>query len=477
MKRTAPNEIRRKLKKRRKRIEKAAQEKAAALQGTATTAAGTAISSLSEEPIDADVADVDAYRKWQEILKDPLLNDGRIVTATTGEAIDLGMFPSKFKERIAHLNFQEQGVLTKKATEYRSLLGSANIYKRQAYKGHTANVFRLTAKTSHQLKVLESERGREVLELYGRMFTPREVHEVVVRDFGMMISLEAVVKFREEHLEDITARIENFQRDFKDIRLAVKRGRLEELVYLYERTKNKHTVTENNQDRDFMLKLLEQVRKETEGDILKIEGTFEHKVEASINLHLREEVLDTINISQIVLGRIASRMNISGERLIAQLNDSHYSKFNAMVDGVVVDAEYEDLTYPSSHNYDFDAIKTSYEVITKEDASYKEKIAQEQKKAIENASVKVDGRTIKERLLDKLEKDKAKVSMKGAEADHRMLELNAARDSTIAKEERLIREQRKVGKKKTMIRRTKERMEFKKKFAKGGRPPKDDGII
>lgn len=476
--------IRRKLRNRRKKLGKlliadpAIHVQADALREEPPTGTIAKVSNFATAPPGAKIADLEAYTKWKEILKDPLLNGGRIVMATTGEAIDLGLFPSKFKEAIAHLNFHEKGDLTRKVTAYRSLLGSANIYKRQAFAGHKSNVFRLTAKTSHHLKILETERGAEMLELYGRMFTPVEVHEVVVRDFGMMISLEAVVKFREKHLEEITARIESFQRDFKDIRLAIKRGRLEELVYLYQRTKNKHLVTDNNADREFLLKLLEQVRKETEGDVLKIEGSFEHKVEASINLHLKEEVLDTINLTQIILGKVASRMNIAGFSLIKQLNDSYYAKFNGMVDDVVLDSEYGELTYPSAHNYDFDAIKTSYQIITKEEADEVKKVKEKQKEAATTASVRIEGRTIKERLLEKLDRDRKVVAAKGNEADNRMLEVRTARDQALVRDEEGLKETRTQGKKKTMVRRANEKRAFNKiRKDTGGRPLSKSGII
>ena len=103
-----------------------------------------------------------------------------------------------------------------------------------------------------------------------------------------------------------------------------------------------------------MLKTLEQIRKEAEGDILTINGAIDVNIEAQIQEHIQEEIYKTINLKEIILGRVAARMNYDPSKLIAALHNSYYAKF------VQISGEYDEdaeITYPSSQAYDFTKIE------------------------------------------------------------------------------------------------------------------------
>ena len=267
-----------------------------------------------------------------------------------------------------------------------------------------------------QVDVLE-EYHDEVLELLGRMFSPEEVQRIIIEEHHIPCSLEAIVVFRKKYLQQVTAKIEQFKRDWSEIRLAHKKGRIEELVYLYTSVKNRFLATQGISDREYLLKVLESLRKETDGDLIKIEGNLDLNIESTVNIHLKNEVLGQLNLTQLILSRVASRMGQNPVRLVKKLVDSHYSRFNGMV-GDVVDAEYEELKYPSTQAYDFDNIKQQYKVITKEDLEADKKLVQQE----EEASQSVDGDDFKETLLKRIGERREANRVKGAQPTQMLLE-------------------------------------------------------
>ena len=88
----------------------------------------------------------------------------------------------------------------------------------------------------------------------------------------------------------------------------------------------------------------------------------------------------TINLKEIILGRIAARMNFSPMKLVASLHNSYYAKF------IGISGEFDEtatMNYPSMVNYDFTKIEkqAKYNVVDVE----VEEVTDEIKKRAENA--------------------------------------------------------------------------------------------
>ena len=73
-----------------------------------------------------------------------------------------------------------------------------------------------------------------------------------------------------------------------------------------------------------------------------------------ISAHIQKEVLKTINLKEIIIGRVAARMNYDPMNLIAGLHNSFYNKFVPISGDFDPNAEIE---YPSLINYDFAEIE------------------------------------------------------------------------------------------------------------------------
>lgn len=368
------------------------------------------------------VVDEMAYKKYNILMKTTTYKN-KYMTASDGMQINLNWFPFQLKKKISHLPREERDTINELYKKREELRGRINALKQQA---HGASKI-LVTRSAKGIKFLY-EKKEEVIELFSRMFTPQEVHKTIVEQYGVPCNMAAVVLFRRNHLNVINEGIEKFKKDFSDLRLSHKKGRLEELVWLYNRAKHRFEVTGANADRDFLLKVLEQVRKEVDGgDILKIEGNIDINIESVVNVHLRKEVMSEINLQQIIVGRVAAMMSKHPATIISQLLNSHYQKFNALmnpdVDVETVDTEYEDMSYPSTRSYDFDEIRKKQKLLAEE--SKQQAILLKAQQDEKEASGEELG--LKEALLKKLKLKRKEIDQRQIDVQQSYLETEVRR--------------------------------------------------
>lgn len=297
------------------------------------------------------VQDKAAYKKWIALMNLSIIKD-TIHFASDDRKINFAWLQNHFEKMIEGLPNEERVELLVHKKKYYSSLSRANIQKRNAF-GIIAGKRTPGGRMVGLLDVKE----HDIVELFGRMFSTKEVHKIIVRDWKIPCTIDLVFDYRRKHVNTISELIEKHKREYSDIRLGVKRSRLEELVYLYNELKDKFKVGKSREDVRVMLTLIEQVRKEVEGDSIRIDGNLDINVESTVNIHLQQEVFKEISLAQIILGRVASRAGIDGVMLIKSLQDSYYSRFNKIL-GIddTEDVEYEELVYPSASAYDFDNI-------------------------------------------------------------------------------------------------------------------------
>ena len=295
------------------------------------------------------VIDEEAYIEWLKKSKHPILTTKRMYTCTDGTEINLASFPHIITKKIAHLDVKEQNKLLTKKTLYSQINNKATALKRKAFGSKQGRV------DSHG-GILATKK-QELIEYFGRMFSIDEMVKHVNTEWGIPIKKKAIEKFRKDNSVEIDKQIDIFKASYSDIRLGVKRSRLEELVWLYGKQKDKYTETLSRDDYKLLLVTLESIRKEAEGDRLTIDGKVDVNYEANIHMHLREEVFRTLNLKEIILGRVAARMNINPVKLIYSLNQSFYSKFSNVLGDYNEEEGKEDSAYPSQMNYNFEKIE------------------------------------------------------------------------------------------------------------------------
>jgi|ERR1035437_3260839 hypothetical protein len=294
------------------------------------------------------IVDQEAYLKYQELVKHPILNKMSKYTDTKGRTINIGMTPANLQKNIADLSTSEQHNIMVLKHRHLAIMGKRNGFLRKAF-----GTF-VTADGSKLSEVNEklNERKLDLIELFGKMFTTKEVHQIVLDQFNLRsVTLKQIEIFKARYSPEINIKIEEHKRTFSDIRLGHKRSRLEELSWMYMKRKRIYQLTNKPDDHRLLLQTIEQIRKEAEGDLLRIDGQLVHNIEGTIQAHIQNEVLKFLNLKEIILARVAAKANITPIKLIESMSRSYYHRILELSEPVQIEE------FPSMQVYDFDRIK------------------------------------------------------------------------------------------------------------------------
>jgi hypothetical protein len=340
-----------------------------------------------------NIVNKEAFLKYQETREHPMLNEKKNFVASDGSIINLLNLPHNIKINVEHLPPAEQKKIKALSKVAHHIMCTANGYKTRAFGiGHFRQV------KDDEPSVLLQNYKEELIELFGRMFTCEEVHQIVVSDWKFPCAIGAVYGFRKAYINDITTKISNFRLAFDDIRLSVKRSRLEELTWTYVTMKEKYKKTTGVMEHRALIQNLEQLRKEVDGDSIRVEGNMDINIESAANLHIQKEVFKELNLNQIIIARIASRQMLHPAQIIKSLADNYYSKYSALLHDVE-DTEYEDVEFPSNNNYDFEEIASRNQLWSSEQKKSTAEIKEIQ--AIQQHEA--ESRSLKEKLFERLD--------------------------------------------------------------------------
>ena len=336
------------------------------------------------------------YQKMVALERNPVLKNVIYVTSD-GDEVNISWLPHYLRKRIEHLSPKEQDDIFELKRRYLQLRAKISTAKSLAY-GRAGCYGGKKKEDIAQWRISPFE--EDVIELLGRLFTISEVVRIMFEENHIEVTEDDVKGVLKKHIGEIEKKREDFRNKVADVRLYNKRPRLEELAWMYSSMKMRYIALNSNDAYNSMLRTLEQIRKEAEGDVININGSVEINVEATIQNHIQKEVLKTINLKEIILGRIAARMNYDVNKLISSLHNSYYAKFIEISGQMDLDAK---MNYPSQSQYDFTAIERSAgnDVIDikAEDVTEKEK------------STAVN---VKQLFLDKIKKQKKEIESRQA---------------------------------------------------------------
>lgn len=293
------------------------------------------------------VVDVEAYEETLKLSKHPILKNS-YYTTSEGVSLNIAMMVHVLRKKIEHLPQKEIDKIEKLKALYFKINNNLTIQKRKAF-----------GKKQNQDKGNDSllePRKEELLEYFGRMFTVEEVLKIVNMDWGIPMGKHSLYDFKLKYAEEIKKRVDNYQVSYHNIRLGIKKSRLEELATLYNGAKQVYEDNKKREDLRILIVLLEQLRKEAEGDRLTIDGKVDIKYEQNIQVHLMKEVFATTNLKEIILGRVAAKMGINPVKLIYALQNSYYKQYSNVLGDFDETEANGDLPYPSQLNYDFERI-------------------------------------------------------------------------------------------------------------------------
>ena len=365
-----------------------------------------------------DVVNPKEYRVMLALQKHPILLNN-IYIASDGTEVNIAMLPQHLKKRIEHLSPTEQENILELKRKYNTIRGKISAAKAVAYgrAGRLGSKARETELKRYQLSPFQED----IIELLGRMFTTQEVVKIMVEENGIECTEDDVKTVFKDNLVEREKKREEFRNKVADVRLYNKRPRLEELAWMYGKMKMRYLTLNSVDCYNAMLRTLEQIRKESEGDVLTVNGILDVNIEVGIQAQIQKEIFKTINLKEIILGRVAARMNFDPARLLAGLHNSVYAKFvdiSGMHDDKAV------MEYPSNSAYDFAAIEQNAEAEAIDITA--QPVTEEEHSSATN---------IKELLLAKIRKQKKDMESRQMRWD----DLSRTRDEETPEEEKPIK--------------------------------------
>ncbi len=293
------------------------------------------------------IKDQEAYDKYKVLMKHPILNKMSHYIDSKGRPLNIAMAQSNLLKNIVDLPTSEQQKIMALKHRHLDIMGKRNGFQRKAF---GTMVTGDGVRVSEVIEKLESHK-LDLIELFGKMFTKKEVHQIAMDQLKMKsVTLKQVEMFSIKYSPEINIKIEEHKRSFSDIRLGHKRSRLEELSWMYVKRKRIYQMTNKADDHRLLLQTIEQIRKEAEGDLLRIDGQLTHNIEGTIQDHIQNELLKYLNLKEIILARVAMKSNITPMNLIASISRSFYHNTLELPEPVKVE------NYPSLEPYDFDKI-------------------------------------------------------------------------------------------------------------------------
>ena len=295
------------------------------------------------------VKDPDAYKRYLKLSKSPTLQrENRLIyTSDPNVVIDPVGHIRFVEKKIAHLPSDEQDKIIQRTRGLKVIFLRIGSLRQKAF-----GIPRPSHHASLTMGILD-ERSSELIEYFGKMLSEKEVHKIVTTEWGYDVSIGTLKHFRLKYKQEIEKIKEQFQKDFTDIRLSHKKGRLEELVEIYQKRKQKWELSDSQQNEKLLLSTIRMIRDEVEDKSIKIDHNINAKLELTVNNHIEQEIMKSLTINDIIIARVAARMNVNPRFLITKLHNSYYAKHSGFARP---DNTEQTVQYPSSIVYNWNQI-------------------------------------------------------------------------------------------------------------------------
>jgi hypothetical protein len=207
-----------------------------------------------------------------------------------------------------------------------------------------------------------NKRKADIIELFGQWKSIEDVKRELLIEFGYDASsneLKSLFQANKERIGELRRKWEDSLDDFS---LTRKRGRVEKLSYLYFTMEQRYKTNGTpsiNVSRE-LRSILEQIRKEIEGETIKFDINGQIDINATINMNMTvSEISRKVNINQFIIALVAAKRGLDPLKLMNSLAKSYYSSMSGF-NGSVENGE--NIMHPSDliHNYDWNAIEKKH---------------------------------------------------------------------------------------------------------------------
>jgi len=306
------------------------------------------------------VKNVDAYRNYVLTQENLESNKEREVLCPNGNTIFLDNL--QFRKSALKNGFTKNdlGQFEEKRKFFQGIRGKIGLLKNQAkldpgkfYDGRRESV---GSKLIAQNETL-------LLELFGRWFTPAQVHKELIEK-GIETKFKDVELFYRQNIEKIRESRNTLSENYDDLPIGIKRSRLEKLNHLLDYWYNEFDNCKHNKKLQLDIskeigRILEQARKEVEGEELKLTINGRIDIEATINVAMKNSVImQDLTVIQMVVSRVCQRTGIPYNKMVHRLANSYYSRYAGLRKS---DSLNEKPVYPSTINYDIIDMRPKYD--------------------------------------------------------------------------------------------------------------------
>ena len=292
-------------------------------------------------------------KKHDEVYSHPM----RYVDLPNGKKVSLLGFWRNISRKLQHLDNEELDKIHKVHRELKDKLSQMGFLKRRAFKLKMGKLE--PGQKSHSL--LEPVKA-QVLEMYGKLYSEEEIIKKLA-DQGLPVTKRLLDIFRQKNKTDIEKMQHEYELDWRSVAITRKRSRLDQLSYIYNVNKQEFDSNAGAKQLPFsreMRAVLDQVRKEIEGDTVKLSVDGKIDINSTIEINkTTEELYSQVNFLSLLIGRVAARFKVDPNILYYRVMNSWYNKFS----GAQRNDKFKELTpeYPSSIVYNWDSIKEKHE--------------------------------------------------------------------------------------------------------------------
>lgn len=260
-----------------------------------------------------------AYQEYIKLKEEYDNHPFRVIQTSDPEIIINTPTATTIKKRkIVNLPKREIEEILKKNKIIQSIRFRLNQIEKKAYGG--------TNKT-----LLLDEIRDDLIDKFSRYYSTKEVHKYVIEELGYgNFTYGEIRVFEYKSRPRIDELKKEYEKNYKDITIGEKRSRLNTINYLLLDRMQIYQKTHVREDSKEARALLEQARKEVEGDKihLNIDGSIDINTTLILTKEHREVVFKDMIIGQMIISRVASRLKQNSAFLQDRLMNGYYSKFN-----------------------------------------------------------------------------------------------------------------------------------------------------
>ena len=169
----------------------------------------------------------------------------------------------------------------------------------------------------------------ELLELFGRWRTMDEVYNYVREEWGYQCSHSMVRNFYHRNKAKITELRNKYEISYNDLSVTKKTSRIERLAYLLHEMTEKFSDNKNVNYSKEIRAILDQVKKEVEGDEIKL--NIQGKIDVNATVAVNRSLVDLIRkvpINNMVVAMVAAKRGLDPVKFMGQFTNSFYKNHN-----------------------------------------------------------------------------------------------------------------------------------------------------